>query len=124
MSEEIKPSAIVVEDNIDTAEIFTTAIESAGYNVKTVHDGQEALNLLEVDTPYLVVLDLHLPRVPGDKILDYIIEEERLGDVRVIIASADGILATFQGHKGRKVYIMQKPVSYNQLETFSKRLLP
>ena len=125
MSVESKPSAIIVEDNIDTAEIFTTAVESAGYNTTTVHDGQDALTLLETDTPRLVVLDLHLPSVPGDQILDYIIEEkDRLGDVRVIIASADGMLATFQGYKDRKVYIMQKPVSYNQLETLSRRLLP
>lgn len=116
--------ALIVEDSPDTAEIFDAALTTAGYTTEIINDGQIAINRLDEIEPYLILLDLHLPNVPGDKILDYIIKQDHLKNVRVIIASADGQLADFQGHKNKdQLMIMQKPVSFDQLTLISKRLL-
>ena len=116
--------ALIVEDSPDTAEIFDAALTTAGYQTEVIGDGQIAIDRLNETEPYLVLLDLHLPNVPGDKILDHIIKQDHLKEVRVIIASADGQLADFQGHKNKEhLLIMQKPVSFDQLTLLSKRLL-
>ena len=92
--------------------------------IQVIDDGKVAIDRLDETEPYLIVLDLHLPNVPGDKILDYIIKQDHLKDVRVIIASADGQLADFQGFKNKsQLMIMQKPVSFDQLTLLSRRLL-
>ena len=116
--------ALIVEDSPDTAEIFDAALTTAGYQTEVIGDGKIAIDRLDEIEPYLILLDLHLPNVPGDQILDHIIKQERLQDVRVIIASADGQLADFQGFKNKdQLMIMQKPVSFDQLTLISKRLL-
>ena len=116
--------ALIVEDSPDTAEIFDAALTTAGYQTEVIGDGKIAIDRLDEIEPYLILLDLHLPSVPGDQILDHIIKQERLQDVRVIIASADGQLADFQGFKNKnQLMIMQKPVSFDQLTLISKRLL-
>jgi CheY-like chemotaxis protein len=119
--------ALVVEDDLQTAEIFDAAISGAGYRTEVFRDGQSALDRLQGndETPLLVVLDLHLPNISGDKILDYIVQDEKLKDTRVIIASADGGLAKLQQYKKEKnILIMLKPVSFAQLLQLSKRFLP
>jgi len=116
--------ALIVEDNQDAAEIFEAAFMNAGCQTEVIADGQVALNRLQETVPDLILLDLHLPTLSGDKILDYIIGDDRLANMRVIVASADGQLATYQGMKGKdKLMILQKPVSYDQLTILAKRLV-
>ncbi|MCP5094561.1 MAG: response regulator [Chloroflexi bacterium] len=118
-----KKLAMIVEDNIDAAEIFDAALTNAGFKTEVIGDGQEALDRLEEVTPALLLLDLHLPSVSGDVIFDRVIEDERFTDVRIIIASADGQLATYQSNKNKeKLIIMQKPVSYDHLTIMAQRL--
>ena len=117
--------ALIIEDDPISAEIFAAAVQQAGYQTETYADGQKALERLQQyeSPPYLIVLDLHLPSVPGDKILDQITADEQLQDVRVIVASADSYLAGHQKHKMRNILIMQKPVSFSQLRSLAMRLL-
>ncbi|KAA3658283.1 MAG: DNA-binding response regulator [Chloroflexi bacterium] len=115
--------ALIVEDNEDTAEIFEAAFIEAGFQTEVISDGQTAMYRLQKTVPNLLLLDLHLPSLSGDKILDNIIKDERLADMRVIVASADGQLATYQGMKNKdKLMILQKPVSFDQLTILAKRL--
>ncbi len=115
--------ALIVEDNEDTAEIFEAACVNAGFQTEVIADGQAAMERLQEIVPNLLLLDLHLPSLPGDKILDNIIADERLAAMRVIVASADSQLATYQGMKNKeKLMILQKPVSYDQLTNLAKRL--
>ncbi len=125
MSDE-KKLAIIVEDDELTSEIFEAAIREAGYKTELYYDGQAALDRLQSydEIPFLAVLDLHLPNVAGDIILDHIVQDEQLKDLRVIVASADGSLAKFQqGKKSGNILIMQKPVSFEQLKILSMRMM-
>ncbi|MCA9924945.1 MAG: response regulator [Anaerolineales bacterium] len=116
--------ALIVEDNPDTAEIFEAACATAGFQTEVISDGQAALDRLQNIVPNLILLDLHLPNVSGDKILDHIIENEKLADVRIIVASADGQLATYQSRKSKnKLMVLQKPVSFDQLTLLAKRII-
>jgi len=125
--EESKELALIIEDDLQTSEIFEAAISGAGYRTEVLRDGQAALDRLQrdQDPPYLIVLDMHLPHVSGDNILDYVVQDERLKDLRVIVASADAGLAELQQYKKeRNILIMLKPVSFAQLLQLSKRFLP
>ena len=57
---------LVIEDDDATRQLYKTALIAAGYRVKTVPDGLDALRALdEGPIPDAVVLDLVLPRVGG-----------------------------------------------------------
>ncbi len=56
---------LVVDDNVDTAAIFTFLLQSWGHDVRAVHDGPSALQLAEEFRPGAVLLDIGLPRMDG-----------------------------------------------------------
>jgi len=118
------PQAIIVEDDKNTADIFAAALKTSGYETEIIDDGHQAQKRLEETVPNLVLLDLHLPNITGDKILDQIIQDARYKDTYVIIASADSQLTKYQQYKKQeKLITLLKPVSFDQLSAISARLL-
>lgn len=61
---------IIVEDNANLAEIYKTRLELLGYEILVAYDGITALNLIEHELPDLVLLDLMVPKIAGDQILE------------------------------------------------------
>ncbi|MFN2272442.1 MAG: two-component system response regulator [Anaerolineae bacterium] len=88
-----QPLAFIVDDHGDSAAIFSEAMRIAGFAIKVIQSGSEALARLEETSPDVVVLDLCLPGVAGTEILQRIRAEERLAKAHVIVVSADPILA-------------------------------
>jgi chemosensory pili system protein ChpA (sensor histidine kinase/response regulator) len=116
------PLALVIEDDPQQSEIFSHAMKMAGYEVKAALDGQNALDFLAEQIPCVVVLDLNLPRVTGDHILQYIRSEERLSETKIIIATANPRLAEQMLEDSDLVLI--KPISFTQLRDLVERIRP
>ncbi|MFQ3566519.1 MAG: response regulator transcription factor [Aggregatilineales bacterium] len=60
---------LVVEDDIDTAEVVTALLETAGYQAVVVGSGQLALDEIQASPPDLVLLDINLPDMSGLEVL-------------------------------------------------------
>src|SRR5215467_11610764 len=88
-----KNFALVIEDEADLSEIFSTALRQAGFEVETILDGKVAQDRLKEVIPNVVVLDMHLPHVDGAALLKQIRADERLSKVRIIITTADNVQA-------------------------------
>jgi DNA-binding response OmpR family regulator len=57
---------LIVEDDLSLAGFLSGELESQGFLVEQVHDGQEALLALEAQQRYdLLILDLNLPKLDG-----------------------------------------------------------
>lgn len=76
---------LVVEDDFQLNEMLKKVLLKEGYDVETAFSRTEALLLLENRMIDLVVLDLMLPGVSGEKVLDKIKEKM---DIPIIILSA------------------------------------
>jgi OmpR family response regulator RpaB len=61
---------VIVEDNNGLAEIYKTRLELLGYKCFVALDGRTALALIEKELPDLVLLDLMVPKIAGDQILE------------------------------------------------------
>jgi CheY-like chemotaxis protein len=105
--------ALVIEDSRAVGEIFKIAIERVGFEVELIPDGQVALERLAAVIPVFILLDLHLPNVSGEEILDYIHAQPRLAKTRVVLASADLMKAT--SLKDKVDLVLIKPVGFNEL---------
>ena len=63
---EIDPQRILVaDDNHDAAEALSLQLQFAGHDVRTAHDGVEALDLAKTFDPDIVLLDLGMPKMDG-----------------------------------------------------------
>jgi DNA-binding response OmpR family regulator len=60
---------IIVEDNVDLAQIYKVRLEALGYTCFAAYDGIAALYMIQKELPDLVLLDLMVPAIAGDQIL-------------------------------------------------------
>jgi CheY-like chemotaxis protein len=68
----------------------------------------------------LVVLDLHLPHVSGDKILEHIRRDECLARSQVIVTTADAARAN--ALHDQPDFVLIKPISFLQLQDLVGRI--
>jgi CheY-like chemotaxis protein len=117
------PLALIVEDDVDLSIIFSESFKAAGFEAEIIRDGQVAARRLAETVPDVVALDLHLPNVSGEEILDQIRADERLIETHVIITTADPRMAEPLVDRGATLVLI-KPISFSQLRDLAKRLKP
>jgi two-component system response regulator TctD len=118
----MNPLALIIEDNKELAGIFVYAMKAAGFDVEIVQDGRLAQKRLADTRPAMVLLDLHLPHVPGEILLRQIRADERLVETRVMVATADALTAARLYEEADVVLL--KPISLSQLRELAARLHP
>jgi CheY-like chemotaxis protein len=75
----------VIEDNLPICSMYEMKLSSAGYEVKTAQNGEEGLKLTEVFLPELILLDLKMPIMSGDIMLEKLRKTDWGAKIRVII---------------------------------------
>ena len=76
----------VVEDDPVLRQTIAFSLQSEGYEVMGARDGVDALRVLEAGTPWLILLDMHLPGMNGP---DFAVEVRASG-IRTRIAVVTG----------------------------------
>lgn len=118
---DIKPLAMIIEDNEDQNLVFTTAMTQAGYTTESFTDGTTAMKRLTTVVPAIVILDLHVPGINGGWLLREIRNDPRTAKAHVIIVSAD---AEFAANLQSQVdLVLLKPVSFLQLSMLATRFI-
>ena len=78
---------LVVDDEASIRHILRTYLESAGFEVKCIDNGPDALTWNRLEKPDLIVLDLNLPGMDGIEVAARIREES---DVYILMLTARG----------------------------------
>ena len=115
--------ALVVEDDINLANIFAIVLGAQGWEVQVVHYGDEALEQIGATHPHLVVLDVNLPYVSGTEILREIRANSDLAATKVIIATANARAAEQITEEGLADIVLNKPLRVQDIIAFSQRLM-
>jgi len=120
MHKQTKPFALIIEDSISAAKMFSLALEGAGFNTEIIFDGISGKNRLAELSPDVLVLDLHLPFATGEEILQQIKDKKRFQSTSIIIATADANFAKLI--QDQVDFVLLKPISYEQLHQLGTRL--
>ncbi len=81
---------LVAEDNLINQKVLTGLLAGSGIDVTLADDGQEALDILEKDTDFLMVLmDAHMPRVDGFEATRAIRKDPKYDHILVVALSGD-----------------------------------
>ena len=81
------PMVLVVEDDIPTVEILTIHLTQAGYRVAHAYDGEEAILKAKELKPFVITLDIMLPKKDGWKVLQSLKADPETRDIPVSIHS-------------------------------------
>jgi CheY-like chemotaxis protein len=116
--------ALIIEDEEDLGEIFSSALRGVGFEVELADNGQKAQERLKNGTPpYLILLDMHLPHVSGGEILTRIIKQDkRFEKTLIIITTADARMG--EAYQDEVDFVLIKPISFVQLRDLTARLKP
>jgi len=88
---ERKPKIIIVDDSVDLVSNLRDILEEAGYNVADANDGQTALTLCRERVFDLGLIDIELPDISGEKLIEKLVELSP-GDYCIVQAERDGRL--------------------------------
>ena len=114
------PLALIIEDDEKLATIFAQALRTASFDTQIIRNGLEANEKLKFLNPEVILLDLHLPGLSGDKILSKIRLDPRLIKTHIIIATADPSM-TIDLHDLCDLVLI-KPISFTQLRDLALRI--
>lgn len=84
---ERKPTILVIEDDESVQGFLSVLLEGEGYEVLAAQDGLEGLVKLEISRPDLILLDIMMPNVSGERVLREIKADPRLAELPVIVVS-------------------------------------
>ncbi|CAN5179374.1 response regulator [soil metagenome] len=75
----------IIEDDAPIASMYEFKFTQSGYLVRCARDGAEGLKLIKEIKPDLVLLDLKMPVMSGDEMLEKLRNEEWGKSIRVIV---------------------------------------
>lgn len=78
---------LVVDDNPDFLESMHQELSEAGFRVSVAESAQKALEMLETETPRVILMDIVMPEMDGWEMLRRIREREDLSEVPVVVTS-------------------------------------
>ncbi len=105
---------LLVEDDLDVADLLRFMLSARGHTVNVVHDGADAEPAFDLLEPDLVVLDVGLPSVDGVELCRRL---RARSDVALLILSARGSVADIErGLAGGADDYVPKPFTSRDLE--------
>ena len=109
------PLVLVVEDNTDMNR-FVAAVLSRHYRVATAFDGKEGLDMALAFHPDLIVSDVMMPRMNGDRMVRALRKHREMADIPIVMLTvkADDALRVDLFREGVQDYI-NKPFSAEEL---------
>ena len=81
---DVKSKILVVEDDLDVAEMLNAYLRVQGYEVFTVNWGEDGVRACQTVDPDLVVLDIRLPEIDGYEVARRLRTDRRTQDVPII----------------------------------------
>ena len=112
--------ALIVEDDEGILKLVKTVLQREGFVTEGVRDGREALELLKTVSYDLLILDLVLPEVGGEEVLDYLELTQPKYLRRVIITTASPRKMS-KNFLERICRILAKPFDINQLVLIARQ---
>lgn len=112
---------LVVEDEADIREAMAEAIAEDGFTVSTAENGQEGLEKALAEHPDLILLDLKMPIMDGQQVLEKLRADPWGSNCKVIVMTAmDDVDNVASAHQNRLEDYLIK--TYTTLDTLVRKV--
>ena len=116
---------MIVEDEEGTRETWQEFFQGSGYDVFGAGDGQQALDMIRINRPDIVLLDLRLPGLDGYQVCQRLKSDPLTSEIPVIMVTAflTGSSDTVRGLEYGADDYLNKPVDLDVLAAKVKSVL-
>lgn len=83
-----KKKILLVEDEMALSAVYRSRLELEGFDVREVHNGEDALSATVEYRPDLILLDAMMPKISGFDVLDILRNTPETANVRIIMLTA------------------------------------
>jgi signal transduction histidine kinase/DNA-binding response OmpR family regulator len=97
-----EPRVLLLDDEDDTLDYVRQALASEGFLTVTARDGNQALALMALERPDLVLLDVALPEISGFEVLARMARDPSTAGIPVVVLSARAEAASGGGPDARR----------------------
>lgn len=105
---------LIVEDNTDMRELFSTVLSDAGYHCLTATDGQDALAVMDREYVDLIVADIMMPRMDGYELTKTLRQSDQ--NLPILMVTAKDQFDDMQrGFRSGADDYMVKPINVREL---------
>jgi two-component system, cell cycle response regulator DivK len=105
-------TVLIVEDNELNMKLFNDLLEAHGYATLKTSSGTEALDLARANKPDLILMDIQLPEVSGEVVIQWIKSDETIRHIPIVAVTAFAMKGDEERirSKGCEAY-MSKPIA-------------
>ncbi|NJL01127.1 MAG: hybrid sensor histidine kinase/response regulator [Spirulinaceae cyanobacterium RM2_2_10] len=114
---------LAVDDSLDNLILVQLALESAGYDLKLVDNGPDALACVEQEPPELIVLDVMMPGMDGLEVTRRLRQNRRLPYIPILLITAHDQPSVVKGLDSGADEFIRKPVKVEELQARARSLL-
>ncbi|MDD4183704.1 MAG: response regulator [Candidatus Omnitrophica bacterium] len=100
---------LVIDDEPDILKVISFRLKKSGYEILTAANGKIALDIISVNKPDLVLLDLRMPVMGGEEVCARIKSDSLLKNIPIILltASSGGKIAEKAKELGVEDYLVK-----------------
>ena len=115
---------LIVDDDAETTRLISTILLDEGHKIVSAPDGEKALEMLAVEAPDLMVLDIMMPKMDGYGVLKGMRAAGMRESTKVLILTARTSEADWvRGYKLGADHYLTKPFDVNELVETVENLL-
>ncbi len=80
-----KQTIVLIEDEPAICEMYKLKLGLSGFEVLVAHDGKQGLEVIDKSEPDLILLDLKMPVMTGEEMLEKLRATKKGANIRVIV---------------------------------------
>ena len=118
------PKIVIADDNAQNVELLEAYLSDFDCEIRTAHDGEETLRIVEEFQPDLLLLDIMMPRLSGFEVCRKIRSNPATKDLLILMVTALNEASDFErGVQSGTDDFLTKPVNKVELLCRIKSLL-
>ncbi|HVW67294.1 MAG TPA: response regulator [Candidatus Peribacteraceae bacterium] len=117
-----KADILIAEDDPVLRNLYIKKFSVAGYDIRAVEDGEQALKALTEKAPDVLVLDIHMPKVDGFQVLEQYPVDKRTFPVVMLTNFADEKSRERGKELGADDYFIKKDMTIKSLLEMVERV--
>jgi len=107
---------LIADDEEEAVEVLTDFLSDLGHYTTAAFNGEEAVDFLRSEAYDILILDLRMPRISGEGVMEVLREQSPSTEVIIATGYSDGGETKQRMHDFQVKYYIEKPIDLEVLE--------